>query len=237
MPLLINRASVVETTLGITFQIGQLPTQTIGNVTVTTRIPTSYTITLTAANLQGDQALSVSPTPALLDAGTQLTFGTTVATLSNAAPAGSTTLQTLPLPAAIASGSTATTLALLFVNGCSNAVVSPQIKNTDTTDYLSGLGKESVTTGNAKTMSLDFNLIYGDRGGELLKSIAYDPNYAGLEFYFYLLYPSGESHAGAALLETATPQNQVQDKRSFQCTAQVQGTSYVYTPAPTINIF
>jgi len=238
MALTINRASAVETTLGITFAIGQLPTVNVGNdIIVSTRTPNSYTITTSASAIAGAQSISVSATPVLLDSGTLLNFGGITATLSNAAPAGSTTLQTLPLPGGIGSGATATTNALLFVAGCTEAVVSPQIKNSDTTNYLSGLGMEKRTVGNAKTMTLNFNLVFGDRGGNLLRSIAYDPNYAGLEFWFNLLFPSGESHQGAALLETANPTNPVQEKRTFSCTAQVQGASYIYTPPTPYNIF
>lgn len=237
MPQTINRASVVETTLGITFQIGELPTQQVGNVIVTNRNAPSYTITTTAAAAANTESLSVQATSVLLDAGTLLNFGGVVATLSNAAPALSTTLQTLPLPGSIGNGAAATTKALVFVAGCTNATVSPEIKNVETTNYLSGIGMEKVTTGNAKRMKLDFNLVYGDRGGSILRRIAYDKVYVGREFYFYLLFPSGEAHEGVALLESASPTQQVQDKRSFSCDAQIQGNSYIYTPPAVVNIF
>ncbi|MBW4478655.1 MAG: hypothetical protein KME54_17785 [Tolypothrix brevis GSE-NOS-MK-07-07A] len=237
MPQTINRASVVETTLGITFQIGELPTQQVGAVIVTNRNVLSYTITASAAALATAESLSVQATPVLLDAGTLLNFGGVVATLSNAAAAGSTALQLLPLPGSIGNGATATTKALVFVSGCTDATVSPEIKNVDTTNYLSGLGMEKVTTGNSKKMQLNFNLIYGDRGGNILRKIAYDKTYAGREFYFYLLFPSGEAHEGIALLESASPTQQVQDKRAFSCNAQVQGDTYIYTPPASVNIF
>ncbi len=53
MPLVIARPSVVETTLGITFQIGELPTQTVGDVVISSRTPPTYTITTSAAALSG----------------------------------------------------------------------------------------------------------------------------------------------------------------------------------------
>lgn len=237
MPQTINHASVVETTLGITFQIGELPTQQVGAVIVTNRNVPSYTITTSAAASANTESLSVQATPVLLDAGERLNFGGVIATLSNAAAAGSTTLQLLPLPGSIGNGATATTKALVFVAGCTDATVSPEIKNIETTNYLSGLGMEKVTTGNSKKMQLNFNLIYGDRGGNILRRIAYDKVYAGREFYFYLLFPSGEGHEGIALLESASPTQQVQDKRSFSCNAQVQGDTYIYTPPAVVSIF
>jgi hypothetical protein len=113
--------------------------------------------------------------------------------------------------------------------------VSPQIKNSDITTYVSGLGMEKTTVGNAKTMNLDFNLMYGDRGGAILRKFAFDKAFAGREFYFHLLYPSGEAHEGIALLESASPSNPVQEKRTFSCSAQIQGDTYIYTPPIAFN--
>ena len=237
MPQTINRASVVETTLGITFQIGELPTQQVGSVIVSNRNVPTYTITTAAAAIADAESLTVQATPVLLDAGVKLNFGGVVVTLSNAVAAGSTILQTLPLPSAVSSGATATTKALVFVAGCTDATITPQIKNVDTTNYLTGIGMEMATTGNSKKMQLNFNLIYGDRGANILRRIAYEKVYVGREFYFYLLFPSGEAHEGIALLESASPTQQVQDKRSFSCNAQVQGDTYIYTPPAVINIF
>ncbi|MBN3993830.1 MAG: hypothetical protein HWQ36_25950 [Nostoc sp. NMS2] len=237
MPQTIIRASVVETTLGITFQIGELPTQQVGAVIVTNRNVPIYTITTSAAASVDAESISVTATPVLLDAGVKLNFAGTIVTLSNAAPAGSTTLQTLPLLSSVGNAVSATTKALVFVAGCTDATVSPEIKNIDTTNYLSGVGMEKVTTGNSKKMQLNFNLIYGDRGGNILRRIAYDKVYVGREFYFSLLFPSGEAHEGIALLESASPTQQVQDKRSFSCNAQVQGDTYIYTAPASVNIF
>jgi hypothetical protein len=237
MPQTITRASVVETTLGITFQIGELPTQQVGAVIVTNRNVPSYTITTSAAAATDAESIVVTATPVLLDAGVKLNFAGTIVTLSNAAAAGSTTLQTLPLLAPVGNAVSATTKALVFVSGCTDATITPEIKNIDTTNYLSGVGMEKVTTGNSKKMQLNFNLIYGDRGGNILRRIAYDKVYVGREFYFSLLFPSGEAHEGIALLESASPTQQVQDKRSFSCNAQVQGDTYVYTAPAVVNIF
>jgi hypothetical protein len=233
MPLVIARPSVVETTLGITFQIGELPTQTVGDVVISSRTPTSYTITTSTTASSGAESIAVAALPVALDAGTILTFGSTTVTVSNRAAAAATSIQTLPLSASVASAATATTKALVFVAGCTEATVSPQIKNSDTTNYLSGLGMEKVTVGNAKTMNLNFNLVYGDLGGGILRKIAYDNAFAGREFYFRLAFPSGEVYEGVALLESASPQNPVQEKRAFSCTAQIQGENYFYT-APTV---
>ena len=68
MPLVIARPSVVETTLGITFQIGELPTQTVGNVVISSRTPLSYTITTSATAPSGAESINVAALPVALDA-------------------------------------------------------------------------------------------------------------------------------------------------------------------------
>ena len=236
MPSVIARPSVVETTLGITFQIGELPTQTVGNVVISSRTPTTYTITASGNASSGAESIDVAALPVVLDAGTILTFGSTAVTVSNRAATAATSIQTLPLSGAVASAATATTKALVFVAGCTNATITPQIKNSDTTNYLSGLGMEKATVGNAKTMALDFNLVYGDLGGGILRKIVHQAAFAGREFYFRLAFPSGETHEGVALLESASPQNPVQEKRAFSCSAQIQGDNYFYTPPTAVTI-
>lgn len=228
----ITRASVVETTLGITFAIAELSTTQVGAVQVTNRTVPTYTITTSASHAVDDELLAVTALPVDLDAGTKLTFGSTVATVADYTATGATSIPILPLEGPIASGATATTVAVRYVAGCYNATVAPEIKNVDVTNYLSGVGMEMVTTGNSKKMSLEFNLVYGDQGGYYLRDIAYNKDLVGREFYFILEFPSGEKHEGVALLTSATPTQAVQDKRSFQCEAQIQGDSYIYT-APT----
>lgn len=229
----ITRATVVETTLGITFAIAELSTISVGAVQVTNRTVPTYTITSGAAHSALDETLTVTALPIDLDAGTELLFsGGTTVVVADYVASGATSIPVLPLTGPVGNTETATTVALRFVAGCYNATVTPNIKNVETTNYLSGVGMEQSTTGNSKTMSLEFNLLYADQGGYYLRKIAYDKALVGREFYFELKFPSGEKHSGVALLNSASPTQGVQDKRSFQCEAQIQGDSYVYT-APT----
>lgn len=227
----LTRAFTVETTLGIEFAIAELSTSLVGTTLVTNRTVPTYTITTTNSASAGAGTIEVSALTVDLDAGTKLTFtGGTVAQVADYTVAGATSIPVIDLTGSIGSGATAVTKALRYVTGCYNATVTPEIKNVDVTNYLSGIGIEQVTTGNSKKMSLEFNLIYGDKGGDILRRIAYDKTYIGREFYFVLTFPSGEQHEGAALLTSASPTQGVQDKRSFQCEAQIQGDSYIYTP-------
>jgi len=150
--------------------------------------------------------------------------------------AGSTTIPILPASGTASSGATATTIAWRYVVGATNATFSPEIKNIETTNYLSGEGVEQVTTGNSKKISLEFNIVVGDQGGELLKKVVYDRTAIGREYYFQGVFKTGEKHEGVMLLTSATPTQAVQDKRSLQCEAQVQGSSYIYTPATAVIV-
>ncbi len=233
----ISRASTHENTLGIEFAIAELSTSTVGAVTVTNRTVPTYTITSAASHSIGAETLTVTATTVDLDAGTPLAFsGGTTAILAVYTASGATSLSVLPLEGTIGNAETATTQALRYVVGCYNATVTPEIKNVDITNYLSGVGMEQFTTGNSKKMSLEFNLVYGDKGGYILRRIAYDEDYIGREFYFKLTFPSGEKHEGVALLLSASPTQGVQDKRSFQCEAQIQGSSYIYTAPNEITV-
>lgn len=236
MALVLTRPTTVETTKGITFALAELNTQTIGAETITIRSVPTYTVTLSGNLTLAAETISVNATTVDLDAGTKLTFGSTTVQVAVYTPSGSTSISILPSPGTAASSTVATTKAWRFVNGCFNATVQPQIKNVETTNYLSGIGMEQVTTGNSKTMQLEFNLVYGDKGGYVLRKIAYDKTYVGREFYFRLEFPSGEAHEGSALLTSASPTQAVQDKRSFQCEAQIQGDSYIYFPATELTI-
>lgn len=88
-----------------------------------------------------------------------------------------------------------------------------------------------VVTGNAKKLSIEFSLIYGDRGGNLLRKMAYDKNYIGREFYFEATYASGEKHQGIGLITSATPENTAQELRSFSMEGMTMGDAYVYSEA------
>ncbi len=170
-----------------------------------------------------------------LDAGTVLTFGATKVTVAKGIQITTTpqSVETLPITGTIASAATAKTSGALFCIGASKADVAPEIKTSDATNYLSGIGAEMVVTGNSKKLSIELQLIYSDRGGELLRKMAYDDTYVGREFYFEVLYPSGESHRGIALVTSASPENTAQELRKFTMEATVQGTSYFYQ-APTV---
>ena len=71
---------------------------------------------------------------------------------------------------------------------------------------------------------------------DLLRKFAYDTAYTGREFYFEVLYPSGEAHKGIALVTSASPENTAQELRKMTLEAQVQGSSYFYQAATVTSV-
>lgn len=248
MSSVIVAPSTRKTTLGKKFAIGKLPYVMYGQQRSTIRKPYVYTLTVGAAftSSTSDQlsltltlvngAAPVTGATVFLDAGLILNFGTNKVVQTAEAKSIGTTATPITIvdpasPVTLATTDTATTKALLFVHGCSNATVSPQIQNEDGTTYTSGTGKEMVTVSNAKQLAFDFNEIYGDQGGELLKGIMFDDTDIGREFYFQVLESDGETHEGVAILNSGSPQGAVHQLKKINGQAQVQGDSYVHTKA------
>lgn len=240
--------STRKTTLGKTFAIGRLPAVLYGQQRATVRKADVYTLTVGAAfdsatsdqlSLTLTQINGVAPTAGktvYLDSGLVLTFpaNKSVKIAEGKTIAQTATPITIVDPATaltLAITDTTTTKALLFVHGCSNATVSPQIQNEDGTTYTSGTGKEMVTVSNAKELAFEFREIYGDLGGETLLDIMYEDSDIGREFYFEVAEPDGEKHEGVAILNSASPQGGVQQLKTVSGSAQVQGSSYVHTKA------
>lgn len=181
----------------------------------------------------GSNLISVNALPTLIDVGTRLQFGAQTVRVTGRAPAGATQLRVAPLTAAITAGATAITQALLLVVGCmSSPIPSPEPKLVDTTNLLSGIGKEQVVTGVSQTMTVTYELVAGDLGGDEITAIVRDLTQFNRELFFEVRLPDGELHQGVAIVTAAPESGEVQDKRSVQATFQVQGQTYAFTPAP-----
>lgn len=179
---------------------------------------------------QGSTLLSVSSLPVLIDTGTKLTFGGQTLTVTGRSPAGATQLRVSAIQTAITANTTATTRGLFTVAGLtSNPAPSPTPKLVETTNFLSGIGKEQVVAGIDATITANFNIIVGDLGGELILELLRDKTQYNREIFFEVEYEDGEKHEGAAIVTAGSEQGEVQDKRMIQATLQVQGNSYVYT--------
>lgn len=249
------QADIGATTLAVSALAAAIPANTIltlGSSAVVTSAaalisatsltiyPLNFTIlantglTLNPGSLAiGSTMLPVTALPALIDVGTTLTFGGQTLTVTGRSPAGATQLRVSPLVSAVTSGATATTRALWAVVGCtSSPVPSPEPKVVDTTNLLSGIGMEKVITAINQTMTVNFNVINGDLGGGLIVQILRDKNKYNREMYFEVLMPDGELHSGVAIVTAGPESGEVQDLRKIQCTLQVQGATYTYTPSP-----
>jgi hypothetical protein len=246
MAKIITRPSIRETTLGVSFAVAELRSITVGTSIATIREFPEYGVAVGASVANNAETIQLSfvPTAAqtaatppvtgfYLDAGTVLSFSATKVTIAKGIQLTTSpqSVETLPIVGTIASAAATKTSGAVFVVGCSKSDVAPEIKTSDATNYLSGIGAEMVVTGNSKKLSIETQCIYGDRGTDLLRRFAYDTTYVGREFYFEVLYPSGESHKGIALVTSATPENTAQELRKLTCEAQVQGQAYEFLPA------
>jgi hypothetical protein len=108
-------------------------------------------------------------------------------------------------------------------------VPSPEPKVVETTNLLSGIGKEQIITGVNQTMTVSFEQIAGDLGGNEILEILRDNSQYNRELYFEVSMPDGESHKGVAIVTAGPESGEIQDKRMVQATFQVQGATYVYT--------
>jgi hypothetical protein len=246
----ICRSVAYQTTLGITAAIQKAPVIPIGDVMISQHTLPDYqleTLAVTAGAEQISLELINPPTipPAtspvtsvFLDVGTVLDFPGTGLTrvkviLAEAATVSGTAalFDCLPVSAAIAAAAVARTKALLFIEGCRSAIITPTIKIEDTTNYLSGKGMEGVNTGNSKKINMELDLVYNSRSHDIILDMLYGYNDSGREAYLDVVFPSGERHEGYCLLMTGTPTGAVQAKRSFTLEWQVQGECYDYTKA------
>lgn len=180
----------------------------------------------------GATILPVAALPTEIDVGTRLQFGAQRVVTTGRAPQGGTQLPISPLTAAIVANTNATTRALFAVVGCmSSPIPSPEPKLVDTTNLLSGIGKEQVIAGVSQTMTVSFEQISGDLGGDEILTILRDVNQFNRELFFEVTLPDGERHEGVAIVTAGSESGEIQDKRMVQATLQVQGATYVYTPS------
>jgi hypothetical protein len=252
MPKAPCRNIAYQTTLGITGRILAAPVLVYGGVNVSQHTLPTYEFELDTAVAAGDESVTlalVNPpagvTQVSLDVGTVLEFpGATPTapkirvTLAESTPVNVTTtaakFDTMPINLPIAAGAIAEDKALLYLPGLRNGVVTPTIKAEETTNYGSGSGTEMLTVGNAKKLNGELDLAYNNAAHDLILKFLYDDDYIGREAYMEIAFPHGEKHEGYALLTTATPQANVQAKRSLTFEMNFQGGCYRYTAAPLI---
>lgn len=195
------------------------------------RTPPSSTVTTTAAAVEGDEEIDVEATDIKLWAGERIRFGSTIAILAESINVGATTLMVEPLPAAVASGATATVYGTLYIAGATDASPSSQPKTTDATNFNSGVGSEMAIVGTSRTLSFTFNRIIGDAGGDALMQILFNDDHYNREVYAFVERENGEIYEGAAICTTGSQQGPVQEKISMNVNLQFQGQSFKFTPA------
>ncbi len=187
----------------------------------------------------GAEYLSVEPLPTAIYPGEELFFdaaGDNVKVIvATYAPQGAVVLETLPIPAAIDDGDTASTFATVAIAGATDASPTSQPKIVDATNFTSGAGYEGLTTGTNRTLNFTFQNILGDPGSDILKSILYNDVTYNREIYAILKRDAGarnqaETYEGACIATQGDQSSPVQDLIAITANLQFQGASFRYTP-------
>ncbi len=182
----------------------------------------------------GSMYVPVNPLVEEIDAGEILAFNTTnMVTVTDYCPAGSTVLEVLPLTTAVVANQTATTQSLLTVAGATDATPTSAPKTVDATTYNSGVGKEMLVTGVSATLKIGYNLIVGDRGGDVINSLLYNPANFNREVYAVVSRPFDGVYEGAAIVTNNSDTAPVQDLAKRTADMQFQGTSFKFTKFAT----
>lgn len=120
---------------------------------------------------------------------------------------------------------------LIFVHGLTVATPTPSKNPVDTSDAGSGVGVEQTNVEQSYTFESRLIIKYGDRGGQVVRTICYDPSYYDREFYARLTYTDGETHEGFCKITNVSPEADLKNIRALGFTAQIQGETYEYTAA------
>lgn len=189
----------------------------------------SYRITFTSGGAVGATTISVQATPVFLQADLRLIVGTRSVVLADDAPAGSTSLNVLPLANAITIGEFANTQAPLQLLGVTDASINSSTNTVDTSNFKSGYGMESKTTGVDRTVSVSLNQIDGDRALDtIIKRILFNDALAEREVYAWIFRPNSESYRGAAQVRNVNQPTAMRDIAKMTFELQFQGKSFQF---------
>lgn len=258
---MVCRDFAFESTLGIYVGIKMSKTRRIGRSLFAVHNLTDYEISVTEAVTAGSttatiditaQTIGAAATPVavpetevLIEAGTILKFGqgTALSPFSYLITGDEYVIEPgtpqeivldEPVLANIPDNAKCTSKLPLYLP-CRVANVTPQRKVADVTNFGSGVGTEGFITGSGKQFNLEMDLAVGSRGQDVIRSMVYDDEFLSFEAWLEVIYRSGESHQGYALIRTVSPTNTVQDKRPMTLEASYQGSCYSYgKPDPAI---
>lgn len=221
-----------------------LPTKTIANQGTIVelimlpdgvRVPTLRTLTLTSGAAIGATSLSIATLPTSLGSESKLKFGSTNVVLTDGAQFQATSLAIEPLTAVLATGATATTLGLRQLLGVTDSSINSSTNTVDVSNFKSGYGMESKTTGVDRTVSVSLNQIDGDFAlDRIIKPILFDDAFAEREVYVQITRPNGEKYEGAAQVRNVNQPTAMRDVAKMTLEFQFQGKSFKFTPRPAL---
>jgi predicted secreted protein len=186
---------------------------------VGTSIPAVYTITTTAAAVIAAIVVAVTATTVKLYADTTLKFGTQVVTLTADAAIGATSLAVAPLTAAIASGATASTNALIPVYSVASADTQVGDNIINSRNFLSGLWQTKTVTMRDASIACSGSFVRNDPGFEAIRTAATSRS----KLYFELVEPDGTGDKGSAFITNYSRKRQTDQHVEVSFTVNVDG--------------
>lgn len=212
------------------------------------RNPGAINITTAAAVTEGATTLQLASTVAStqLYAGNSLSFNVATPTgttrrkqivIAEDTIVGTTATPVPIIPArdAIASAEVARHIPNFFsVSGLQDFGFTANDTTVDTTGTDSGIGTEMAIIRSGLEFSISLIERVADRAlVDVVKRVGLEFAFKGREVYGRITYPDGEQHEGAGkIMNPNQPGNQNETKK-FTFTFQIQGESYIYTPAYT----
>jgi predicted secreted protein len=191
-----------------------------------TSTPTAYTITTTAAAVALAIAIAVTATTVKLYADTTLKFGTQVVTLTADAAIGATSLAVAPLTAAIASGATASTNALIPVYSVASSDTQIGDNVINSRNFLSGLWQTKTVTMRDASIACSGTFVLNDPGFQTIRAVAKSRN----KLYFELVEPDGTGDKGSAFITNYSRKRQTDQHVQINYTVNVDGFLGDVTP-------
>jgi hypothetical protein len=215
------------------------------------RTPTTVTITASAAVAEGATTFQATASTAstVIRAGTALVFAPAtapggVANKSFAIVSATTTLGTtavalpiFPLRTAIAANSTASMVTgLIPIFGLQEFGLQGQSTTVDITGTDSGSATEILRIRDGREFSINIIERFADVGlGTVIKPLLFNPAFADREMWMELVFPNGECHKGATMLQNPSKPGNQNEVARISFTATIQGSSYQFIDGFTYN--
>lgn len=190
-------------------------------------IPTTVTITTSAAVVLGAVSIPVTALTRRVYEGTYLTFGAVTVEVTADAIIGAVTISVLPISGPIASGSVANTLGLIPIFSVKQADTSVGENSIKSRNFASGLWESATVTMRNGTVACSGVFVRNDPGVQAVISAKSSRG----RVYFEVIEGTGDGEKGAAFVTGYQRTRAVDDNIQVSFTLTVDGPlTDIYAP-------